>query len=118
MGTAGLTASCSPVTYVNATRDGQSMIVNKEAWGETDFVLVRNQALPAPIYLRKKEAGYLAVLLECTHKQCEVRPGSNSLKCPCHGSEFNRDGQVTEGPAERDLHSFKVTDDDLYIYIT
>jgi len=47
----------------------------------------------------------------CTHTGC-TRNWSfdNNARCTCHGSEFNRQGQVVRGPANRDLNSFSVSD--------
>ena len=40
----------------------------------------------------------------CTHRHCLVSVElDRSFLCPCHGSTFNPDGQVTHGPAKRDL---------------
>lgn len=40
----------------------------------------------------------------CTHKGCKVRVANDqSFYCKCHGSEFDRDGRVTQGPAKRNL---------------
>jgi Rieske Fe-S protein len=40
----------------------------------------------------------------CTHRHClvGVEP-DRSFLCPCHGSTFDPSGQVTHGPAKRDL---------------
>jgi len=45
----------------------------------------------------------------CTHMGCEVNWNSaeSSWDCPCHGSRFNCDGEVIEGPALRSLNSGK-----------
>jgi len=74
--------------------------------------------LPSPIYLKEhSEDEYTAVLLECTHKQCEVSPTGRILICPCHGSEFSDKGSVLTGPAEQNLYNFKVTLDKESIYV-
>jgi len=41
----------------------------------------------------------------CTHMGCMVNydKNTNKLICPCHGSEFEINGKVTEGPARDNL---------------
>ncbi|HYG12232.1 MAG TPA: FAD-dependent oxidoreductase [Pyrinomonadaceae bacterium] len=43
----------------------------------------------------------------CTHMGCIVHWNSaeKSWDCPCHGSRFNYDGKVIQGPANRNLES-------------
>jgi cytochrome b6-f complex iron-sulfur subunit len=45
----------------------------------------------------------------CTHRGCTVEPQGARLVCPCHGSTFDRGGQVVRGPAELPLRSHTVT---------
>jgi len=51
----------------------------------------------------------VAVSRICTHMQCTVAlpasPGG-TLDCPCHGSRFQTNGQVVNGPAPRALFQF------------
>ncbi len=40
----------------------------------------------------------------CTHRKCKISPESDrTFSCDCHGSTFDADGKVTEGPATKDL---------------
>jgi isorenieratene synthase len=50
-----------------------------------------------------------AISLTCTHQGCSVQPSADgTYRCPCHGAQFARSGQVIKGPAERDLPRFRV----------
>lgn len=46
---------------------------------------------------------FFALSLVCTHLGCTVRITGDDLICPCHGSRFDRTGQVLSGPAPRAL---------------
>ncbi|MFN2568900.1 MAG: FAD-dependent oxidoreductase [Candidatus Dormibacteria bacterium] len=54
---------------------------------------------------RDPEGTLHTVSPECTHQGCQVTWNSaeTSWDCPCHGSRFDPDGTVLEGPAVRDL---------------
>jgi len=46
----------------------------------------------------------------CTHAGCTVSEISDNLiHCPCHGSAFNLDGTVANGPAAKPLPAKKVS---------
>ncbi|MEW6334235.1 MAG: Rieske (2Fe-2S) protein [Thermodesulfobacteriota bacterium] len=51
-----------------------------------------------------REAGEIYALgLVCTHLGCTVGVTPQELICPCHGSVFDRRGNVVKGPADRPL---------------
>ena len=59
---------------------------------------------------RLEDGGVLAVWQRCTHLGCTVpwREDEGQFHCPCHSSLFNRNGEVTGGPAPRPLDLFPV----------
>jgi Rieske Fe-S protein len=52
---------------------------------------------------------YFALSRRCTHRGCIVNPTTPTLNCPCHGSKYNLDGTVANGPAFRSLTSWAVS---------
>jgi Rieske Fe-S protein len=52
-----------------------------------------------------RKGGQLLVLSAfCTHRKCKLAAQPDrSFYCRCHGSTFDPNGKVTEGPAKRDL---------------
>lgn len=70
-----------------------------------------NRVLKGRFYLVRTEDGMLALWQKCTHLGCSVpwEEDRNEFHCPCHGSVFNRVGEVTGGPAPRPLDIFPIT---------
>lgn len=76
-------------------------------------------ALDSVIYLSKskvfiirEEAGYFyALSAVCTHLGCIVnwKLQDDFIACPCHGSRFNRIGEVIDGPAPKPLQHFAMS---------
>jgi cytochrome b6-f complex iron-sulfur subunit len=63
------------------------------------------------VALFKDKGGVYAVSTICTHLGCIVKQSAGGFACPCHGSEFNKDGTVTKGPAPKALPWLAVTKD-------
>jgi Rieske Fe-S protein len=59
---------------------------------------------------RDDAGGVHAVSLRCTHLGCLLRfnGAERSWDCPCHGSRFDVDGAVLEGPAVNPLERREV----------
>jgi Rieske Fe-S protein len=46
----------------------------------------------------------------CTHEGCTITGATaTEYVCPCHGSRYNRTGQVQEGPARASLRQYAST---------
>lgn len=50
-----------------------------------------------------------AISTVCTHLGCIVATSETGFACPCHGSRYDQDGNVTGGPAPKPLPWFRVT---------
>lgn len=118
--------SCGAIHYANSLTDKTKLVIAKSEFlkvkkGKTSirpFVLVQPKQSEFPICLYNlKDDNYIASLMECTHRGCELNVGGGIYSCPCHGSEFSVEGKVLEGPAERDLKTYKTQSDDKNVYI-
>ena len=73
-------------------------------------VLVAVPDVPDVIVTRLPGPKFYAVTSVCTHQGCTVGlfdPTLNALVCPCHGSHYQPDGTVIEGPAPKPLYSYQ-----------
>ncbi len=61
-------------------------------------------------YLFDDGAETLALYARCTHRSCLIgwEADADEFRCPCHGSRFDRVGDVVGGPAERPLERMTV----------
>ncbi|BCR06083.1 cytochrome b6 [Desulfuromonas versatilis] len=62
------------------------------------------------VALIRSGAEVYALSLVCTHLGCTVNVTPQNLVCPCHGSVFNRVGEVVSGPAPRALRRLATED--------
>lgn len=70
--------------------------------------------LEKPVIINRGAAGFYAVSSKCQHQGCTVNPYDPSLgvmRCPCHGSRYNIDGSLNQGPALRGLDVFPIAFD-------
>jgi glycine/D-amino acid oxidase-like deaminating enzyme/nitrite reductase/ring-hydroxylating ferredoxin subunit len=61
--------------------------------------------------LYKNEQGVIhAVNPACTHMKCSVswNAAEKSWDCPCHGARYNSQGEVLNGPANKDLEPVEI----------
>ncbi len=58
--------------------------------------------------------GYFALSTICPHLGCVVRwiEDEQRFHCPCHGSKFEMDGKVLNGPAVKNLPPLELAVDD------
>lgn len=123
---ASLLASCGTMYYAQVTTEADKLVVAKTEFttlkrgkqASHKFVLLKTPQTSFPICLYHFEGDrYVASLLQCTHRGCELNVGGGIYTCPCHGSEFSTEGKLLEGPADQDLKTFIVKTDHEHIYI-
>jgi nitrite reductase/ring-hydroxylating ferredoxin subunit len=72
--------------------------------GRGEGCIVKADGKKLAVY--RDDAGTVhAVSAICTHQGCQVafNPIERSWDCPCHGSRFDIDGRVLDGPADKPL---------------
>lgn len=60
------------------------------------------------LWLSNTDEGVVALYKVCTHLGClyDWRVEEDKFVCPCHGSQFEKDGDYIRGPAPRSLDRF------------
>ncbi|MBO9570780.1 MAG: Rieske (2Fe-2S) protein [Chitinophagaceae bacterium] len=118
--------SCTTTKYIPGELNNNGLLLNADNFRiqkngsitYREYVIVKNEDLKFPICVyRFSGTEYSALWMQCAHQGAEVQVMGSYLHCPAHGSEYNNRGQVTNGPAIRDLKTFPVTvnNDQLFI---
>lgn len=83
------------------TVDGTAMVTATNGGDGTPVIIVRNSV-----------GNYTALSMSCPHEGCTVNHPSNGIiRCDCHGSQFDLNGNVQRGPATTALYRYKTTYD-------
>lgn len=69
------------------------------------------------LVVKEKDLSYKVLLMKCTHQGFRLTPDRNGLHCNLHGSTFDLEGEITNGPAAKPLTSFPVTVEKDFILI-
>ena len=117
----GSLASCGTALpiYKTTTTDNK-IAVPVSLFATTDFQLIQPKSLYYNIGLKKEKDGtYTALLLRCTHADNQLITAGNGFKCTLHGSTFDNEGHVTNGPAEKPLkkYSTEIISDQIIIHL-
>ncbi len=69
------------------------------------------------IVIQVSQGQFVALSNSCTHACCQVNLTQGELYCPCHGSSFDLQGNVTGGPAGQSLPTLPVCFDGSTVYV-
>jgi Rieske Fe-S protein len=104
----GSLSSCATLPVYKTTITNNRISVPVSLFTQSDFQIIQSKGFYYSIALRKEPGGdYTAFLLRCTHADNQLTPTGNGFTCSLHGSAFNKEGQVTKGPAERPLKKYQ-----------
>lgn len=126
---ASLLQSCGGIHYAVANESNGTITVSKSQFEINsekpeklrEFVMVQSSSSKFPLCIYRTENNdYVTSLMRCTHRGCELNVGGGIYSCPCHGSEFTKEGTVLNGPAEENLKTFTTKTDakNIIIYLS
>ncbi|GAB4289850.1 MAG: hypothetical protein Kow0090_02750 [Myxococcota bacterium] len=78
---------------------------NLKEVGATSVLEIKGEKI---LFIRVSETEVKGLSSNCTHQKCDLKYNKQSQKieCQCHGSKFDTDGKVLNGPAEKDLRNY------------
>ncbi len=92
-------------------------LVPRPRAAKRELLEIRREDIPlrgALVYKRarvaviRSEQDIYALSLVCPHLGCTVNVTADQLVCPCHGSAFDRQGNVLKGPSPNPLQRLEV----------
>lgn len=114
-------SSCAALPVYKTTMANNKVTVPVSLFAQSDFQVIQPKDLFYNIGLRKEKDGtYTALLLRCTHADNQLISTGNGFKCNLHGSAFDKEGQVMQGPAERSLKKYQteIISDQIIIHLS
>jgi Rieske Fe-S protein len=104
-------ASESSATTAAPATSGGTAAPAAKALAKTTDVPVGSGLIVGDIVVTQPTAGdFKGFSAKCTHKGCTVdKVADGTIDCPCHGSKFNLDGTVANGPAAKPLEAENIT---------
>ncbi len=102
--TGGAAVACGPPFGVVSAGNASALAVG-------DLKVVPGAAAA----IGRDQNGVYALTLVCTHQGCDMSTqgtvDSSGIFCDCHGSRFDAQGNVLQGPAQSALQHYRVTAD-------
>ena len=106
-GVSSMLTSCSTLTVYKTGAKDQIVLVPLAEMNAIDKKIIRVTNLEYDLLLVKKsDSLYKALVLKCSHQDWLLSAGAKSINCTAHGSIFDFDGRVLNGPASLPLSEF------------
>ena len=114
-------SACSPAHQVLKTEVvNDEIAIPTDGFNQSALQFVRPKGWLYDIAVqRKQDNTYEALLLQCTHQNNQLVPNGHGYTCNLHGSQFDKNGKATKGPAENSLKKYNTVldKDKLIIYL-
>lgn len=102
-------SSCVAYPVYDAVMVHSKIKIPASAFAKANLQIIRAKGLSYDVAIHKMDDGsYTALLLRCTHAANPLKYTGKEFVCPLHGSSFDSEGKVTEGPATRSLRKMDV----------
>lgn len=105
-------AACTPgYNVIKSDILNDTVLLPVSSFSQSAFQFIRPKGWNYDIAVQKKGDQYEALLMQCTHQHNQLIPTGSGFTCTLHGSQFNKEGNVTKGPAEMPLRKFNTAID-------
>ena len=108
---AGTVAAISCPAILGSCKGGATLVDAGKVgdYTEGDLVAIVGEGVAIGL----DSGGFYALTTFCTHTNCDMSEqgtidGVDGFVCSCHGSTFDTNGTVTNGPAEFDLEHYAI----------
>lgn len=104
--------SCANLpVYKTSVKDDTIIVPLSTILPEEKSKIIRTDQFDYDILLVRNENGNnQALLMKCTHLDNGLVVNKNGLSCNLHGSRFDLNGEVTNGPATQQLKKYRITE--------
>ena len=100
----GILESCAPAGVYEAERNGDALVVPLTRFDINELQIVRSEDEQYNIAVhRRHDDTYIALLMSCTHAATQLVSTGDEFVWRLHGSRYNEEGEVVQGPAERPM---------------
>ncbi|MGC4056601.1 MAG: Rieske (2Fe-2S) protein [Chitinophagaceae bacterium] len=115
LGFAGLSLHSLPAlaagknkVFKTTVNDKNELEIPAAIFAESTLQIIRVKGWEYDVALHRKEDGtYAAFLMKCTHMDNQVAVTGDGFVCNMHGSRYDKEGNVLNGPAELPLTQYK-----------
>jgi Rieske Fe-S protein len=100
------------------TKNTGEQLIDAGALGDYTADGVYQRFRDVGFFLIRKGDKLVALSSDCTHRKCRLNAEKDhSFYCKCHGSTFDPNGKVIQGPAKRDLAVFATTVEKGHVFV-